>query len=86
MKCAPEPFFRFVESRFQRVFFTRSRTWGGAPGWNEGAPLARKTNTALDWVSVKGATFTDSLGQRPRASSTGKSPALKARFIPEMRP
>ena len=85
---ACKPFFQFVESRFQRLFFPRSRTWGGAPGWNECAPLELSTNAGGNSGSAKGATLIDSLGQRPRVSRVTKfsSPAGAGRFIPAMRP
>ena len=85
MTPASKPFFQFVESRFQRLFTSRSKPWGAAPGWYESALLALNTHDGGDSFSAKGATFINSLGQRPKVSSTGKSPALKARFIPEMR-
>ena len=86
MTRARKPFFQFVESRFQRLFFTRSLTWGSAPGWNDCAPLALKTNAARNSGSAEGATLINSLGQGPRALSAGTSPALKARFILGMCP
>jgi hypothetical protein len=39
-----------VESRFQRLFISRSKSWGDAPGCREIAPLALNTHSdgALD--------------------------------------
>ena len=64
----------------------RLNLWGDGADWNEYLHLAPNKNAGGDSFSAKGATFMNSLGLRPRVSSTGKSSALKARFIPEMRP
>lgn len=55
---------------------------------HERAPLALKTKTRCVGrclLSAKGAVIMNSLGHRPRISSTAELAALKARFIPEMR-
>jgi hypothetical protein len=45
----PESVNRPVESRFQRWSVSRSKSWGDAPGWYEGALLALiKRAAALD--------------------------------------
>jgi hypothetical protein len=59
---------------------------GDGAGWNECVSLALNTNDGEDLFSAKGATLINSLGQRPRISGTGKSLALKARFIPGICP
>jgi hypothetical protein len=38
---------RRIESHFQRWFTSRSKSWGDAPGWDEGALLALKTKTMV---------------------------------------
>jgi len=88
MNSARKPLFQFAESRFQRLFFPRSRTWGGAPGWNQCAPLALSTNAGGNSGGAKGATLINCVGQRPKVSRVTKfsSPAGAGRFIPEMRP
>lgn len=76
------------ESRLQRLFITRFEFWGDAPGWDERAPLALKTNATADSLSAKGASFIRSLGQRPRIPGHAKSasPAAAGRFFLEMCP
>jgi hypothetical protein len=85
MNRAPKQIFRRVESRFQRLFIARPESRGDAPGWNEGAPLALKSNVRRHVSSAKGAAFIRSMGQRPRFSGNAKSTALKAQFISEER-
>lgn len=84
MKRVRKAFFSGLESRFQRLPSTQSKSWGDAPGLDEGAPLALKTNAAVDSLSAKGGVFIESLGQRPRILLLAKLQALKARFIPEI--
>ena len=76
------------ESRFQRSPVSGLQSWGDAPGFDENAPLALKRNAGRvgpGLSSAKGAAFNGSLGQRHRSLIQSKSPALKARFILEMR-
>jgi hypothetical protein len=58
-KCAH----RGIESRFQRLPVSGFEFWGVAPGWDEGALSALKTNAAGNFLSVSGAALNDSLGQ-----------------------
>jgi hypothetical protein len=81
---------RAVESRFQRLSVSGFESWGVAPGFDEGAPLALemawcgRVNSIL--CSAEGAIVTDSLGQRPRISTHTPTRALKARFNRRLRP
>ena len=84
MKRVGKAFVSGIESRFQRLPSIQSKSWGAAPGLDEGAPLALKTNAAADSLSAQGGVFIENLGQRPRTLVRAKLPALKARFIPEI--
>jgi hypothetical protein len=86
--------FSGLESRFQRLPASGLDSWGDAPGLDESAPSALNANARrvgqdsgleshfqrLPASSTKGASFIDSLGQRPRTLIESKSPALMARF------
>jgi hypothetical protein len=84
MNRVGKTFFAGFEARLHRSFISRSVSWGDAPGCNESAPLALKTNARFvgrEVLSAKGASIINSL-HRPRISSTVELTALKARFIP----
>jgi hypothetical protein len=85
MNRVGKTFFAGFEARLHRSFISRSVSWGDAPGCNDSAPLALKTNARFvgrEVLSAKGAGIMNSLGHRPRISSTAELTALKARFIP----
>ena len=65
-----------MRSGFQPSFYGRLNSWGVAPGWDGGAPLARKrrgrrasdakpVRRASGFLRAKGPSYS-SLGQRPR--------------------
>jgi hypothetical protein len=88
MNRVGKAFFAGFEARLHRSFISRSVPWGDPSGCNENAPLALKTNARFvgrGVLSAKGAGITNSLGHRPRISSTAELTALKAQFTPKMR-